>query len=314
MRAGRVSPDDSGGRSALREKRSGLVPPLLVAVLCVGVPAGVRAQVTLDDVHVDLNIQYFAASNTWGMQTIDQDVGQTFGPSGAILLVKENARVVRPADPAYSFVGVGPGESFYLLPQSQEIGKLYLGFAAYGVASSDIDRYNAGAESNNRVSSSPGNWTRLQLVSVTGANGTAAPGSFSVWQDRLGGGITPFMSSYDDNLMNQVGGFNFDTTDGITLNDQIWLTAGSHLHYNFGFTAPGVYEVTLRPAARRNNGDPQTAGEEIASANPFTFIFNVQGGGSFAVPEPTSGALPGILLAGTMITRRYRARTGVGNG
>jgi surface-anchored protein len=244
----------------------------LVATL--GIISGASAQILTNE-HVDLNIG-FTTPSSFLMEVNDTDNATTYAPSAATLTVLTGAQAPRPASSLFDFVGVGAGQTYWRLPQSQNPNLLYLGVAAYSVNAADTDSYDASTESGGRVVGT-GDWVRLRLDSVTGAGGTAAPGFFSVWQS---GDFGPnvMMSSF---------------SGGITSDDSLWVVAGGHSHFNWGFTAPGIYEVTVRPSVRRS-------GSQVESTTPFTFVFNVQG----VVPEP--GTLPLALLAFPLAALRFR--------
>jgi surface-anchored protein len=243
-------------------------------LLTLGAISGASAQVLTNE-HVDLSIG-FTAPSSFLMEVRDDDNATNYAPSAAVLTVLPGAQAPRPAGSLFDFIGVGAGQTYWRLPQSQNPNLLYLGVGAYNVNAADTDSYDASAESGGRVVGT-GDWVRLRLDSVTGAGGTAAPGFFSVWQS---GDFGPnvMMSSF---------------SGGTTADDSLWVVAGGHSHFHWGFTAPGVYEVTMRPSVRRS-------GLQVESTTPFTFIFNVQG----VVPEP--GTLPLALLALPLAALRLR--------
>lgn len=161
-----------------------------------------------------------------------------FTPSGFTILVPDPA-IARPSGSTWDFIGNSAGQSMWFLPQTQDNAKPFLGFG-----SEELD---------------PADWSgqlTLRLDSVQG------PGQFSVWQNGTFGTPTVSMA----------------TSDGISVSDQILLSAGGHAHYNYGFTAPGIYEVTLTVTGTHNlDGIVSDTG---------TFVFAVQ-----AVPEPAEYAL-----------------------
>ncbi|MCW5558881.1 MAG: choice-of-anchor M domain-containing protein [Verrucomicrobiae bacterium] len=122
------------------------------------------------------------------------------------------------------------GDLLYVLPQSQNPDLLYLGISTEGIP--------GGVFSGN---------LNVRLKSVAG------PGSFYVWQASSFGDFDVKMNS----------------ADGITDADQTTPLIGSHEHYNWGFTAPGVYQVTFQITGRR-------AGDTADLASPLTtFTFHV---------------------------------------
>ncbi|MFI4877211.1 MAG: TIGR03769 domain-containing protein, partial [Blastopirellula sp. JB062] len=77
------------------------------------------------------------------------------------------------------------------------------------------------------------------------------------------------------------------STDGFTTSDdEILVSQGGHSHMNFGFSDPGLYELTIE-----GFGTHDTDGYKSDSA---TFTFLVGGYEPAAVPEPASLTLFGL--------------------
>ena len=117
----------------------------------------------------------------------------------------------------------------------------------------------------------------FRLMAATG------PGEFSLWQGGFPNSIY------------------WDTYDGIGGDDIITIGAGQHDHFNWGFTAPGVYELTLRGEQASDTGNFDEA--------VFTFVVGdlTELPGGPAVPEPGSLALLasfGCTLLGYQSLRR----------
>lgn len=110
---------------------------------------------------------------------------------------------------------------------------------------------------------------RFQLVDFVG------PGEFSLWQAGVFGAFTFFNT----------------TIDGISAADALTRPTGSHDHYNWGFSAPGVYEVTWQASGTLLNGSTLTS-------EPSTFTFVV-------VPTPSTAAAA-LLSCGLLAGRRRR--------
>jgi surface-anchored protein len=161
-----------------------------------------------------------------------------FAPSGFTILVPDPS-ISRPSGSAWDFIGTAAGSPIWFLPQSQDASKPFL-----GIGSEELD---------------PGDWTGFLSITL---NSVSGPGRFSVWQNGTFGDPSVRMS----------------TADGISGTDRILLSAGGHAHYNFGFTAPGLYEVTFTASGvHAVDGTVSDTG---------TFVFAVQ-----AVPEPSEYAL-----------------------
>ncbi len=123
------------------------------------------------------------------------------------------------------------GQPFWILPQSQNVNLLYLGVSAEGIPQG--------------VFSGP---LTVQLKAID------APGYFMVWQ-AVGPGL-----------------FNIrvNTRDGISVADAFTPIIGSHEHFNWGFSQPGVYCLTFQVTGRRANESTNLVSREC------TFAFQVQ--------------------------------------
>ncbi len=226
--------------------------------------------------HVDINLARSGGEWSIGPRNSDASPAIQYANDEAIMYVGSPAVVTRPASADFDFIGVSAGEDFYLLPQSQNSDVLYLGFAAYGLDNS-VDRYNAVDESKGRVSG-VARWAKAVLTEVRHfePNGAEGNGVFSLWQSGVFGSSNVFMSSYDDGIANPNAN-GLDVTDGISSDDALWLISGGHVHYNFGFTEPGRYEVDLRLSAYFGDdglNTPNTSGFNQSDA--ITVYFSVE--------------------------------------
>ena len=130
-----------------------------------------------------------------------------------------------PNDPAFAFLG-NPGDTVYLLPQSEREGVLFLGIAG--------DEIESGVFENDAVA--------LKLENVEG------PGAVFLYATDAFGNPTVF----------------FNSEDSISQSDVFPLSAAGHSHQNWGFTAPGIYHVGLT-ASGVLNADGQTVSSEEAT-------------------------------------------------
>lgn len=139
-----------------------------------------------------------------------------FGAGDALLPVVAAAKEIRPADSALDFIGVTSGSSFWLLPKNQNPDVLFLSIGTEELNPADF--------------ASSLTWS---LVTVTGSGGGAAPGYFSVWNSNSGSpwfsGVVPLMS----------------TAPGASTPGSLTVAAGAHSHFNYGFTEPGLYNITF---------------------------------------------------------------------
>jgi surface-anchored protein len=208
----------------------------------------------------------------WDMHVHQHDSDTEYETDDALLYVSENAVRTRPSSYAFSFIGVNAGEQFWCLPSSPDPALLYLGVGAEDITEPIFDSYDPSVESDGRVLGS-GAWLRLDVLNVSG------PGDFSIWQSS-DDGPNVFVS----------------TAHGrITSDDALWILSGGHVHYNFGFTAPGLYDVTLRASGLLD-------GVRVYSPET-TYHFGVE-----AVPEP-SGMLALLCGGGSLVSMVIRKRT-----
>ncbi|MSR55948.1 MAG: tandem-95 repeat protein [Gemmataceae bacterium] len=214
--------------------------------------------------HVDLNLGYSSGTGEWTLQARDDDSSTSYPADDALLYVGSQALSSRPGGSEFDFIGVGSGADYFRLPQSQNPALLYLGVSGYGVPAGTFDSYNPSGESKGRVSGS-GRWLKMALLDVQG------PGTFSVWQS---GDTTPsvFMSNFNDSNNNPDGN-GLDSTDGIGADDALWVVGGGHSHFNYGFSAIGRYEVTVKLSGK--------IGGNLVEGNPVTLYFSVGNVGQF---------------------------------
>lgn len=110
----------------------------------------------------------------------------------------------------------------------------------------------------------PSDWVAgtvsLKLVSISG------PGDFLLWQDDGFGGANVFFDSAGDSFT---------------------LAAGSHTHYNWGFTEKGIYNLEF----------------EISGNHVDDGFQSASGLYTFQVPEPSSAAL-GAFASLALLRRR----------
>lgn len=226
------------------------------------------------------------------------------GADTALLPVVAAAKTTRPISSVYDFTGTTPGGALWLLPKNQNQSVLFLSVGTEEIAPSDL--------------AGPLTWA---LTSVTGSGGGVAPGVFSVWNVDNFATVIPLMS----------------TAAGAGTPNTFNVSAGTHTHFNYGFTAPGLYNVEFAVSA------PLSAalggGSAVGSATysfgvfdtgsdytypeslPWTYqgqSYSValvgnehidMGVGLVAVPEPSTAvlaALGGVSLLGMGLRRRRR--------
>ncbi len=177
---------------------------MAAAIFAGGSVENLHAQTVLDIGHVDIALGY--QDTQWNFTVQDKANNVSYAPGAAVLGVNASSQQVIPADPAYSFLG-SAGSSYYLLPQTQAAGSLFLGV-------------NGEAVPNNQFE---GDVFSVYLRSVSG------PGNFSMFTTDGSGNVTVLMNS----------------GDGLSGEDHIEMPTTSHLHGNWAFSAPGVYTIGL---------------------------------------------------------------------
>ena len=255
--------------------------------------------------HVDLNI--VREGNALAMRVLDDTGSTEYAPNEALLYAGAPSQTPRPATSSFNFIGVDAGEPFYLLPQGQDVELLFLGVGTESLVASQYDRYNPLTESKGRIAANA-RWVKTTLVDVRHENldGTAGDGAFSMWQTGSFGETQVYVASYDDGTANPDPATGLDFTDGISSDDAVWVTANSHIHYNFGFSKPGRYEVDLRMSTYLGDDGlttPNTAG--LIESPVTTVYFSVLGVGqlefdqsSYSVDEAAGVASIDVVRVG----------------
>jgi surface-anchored protein len=137
----------------------------------------------------------------------DHGADRELDAQDVVLVLRPAAQRPVPNDPAFNFLGA-PGSSFYVVPQDETEGLLFLGTAAEEIESGLFT----------------GETIQLELIAATG------PGSFSLYSVDTFGKPTVFMNS----------------ADGTASADLLSIAVGSHRHLNWAFTRAGEYQLTLK--------------------------------------------------------------------
>jgi surface-anchored protein len=179
----------------------------------------------------------------------DETNGVEYAAGEALVPIPPGAIVLRPAGSQFNFLGFGAGQPVRVLPQINNPALVWLGFGSEEIDPADFT----------------GDLT-VELVAVRG------PGAASSWAtDALGNPQVLFASG-----------------DGITGADSFLVPTGSHQHFNFAFTAAGLYELDFRVS-----GTLASTGQFIQS-DATTLVFEAQ---QFeAVPAPASALVLIALL------------------
>jgi surface-anchored protein len=187
--------------------------------------------------HYDLAITYEVESG-WRAYIRDFDNGEDRPPLTTVWKVGESALRQVPNDPDFALLG-NPGDSVWIIPELYNPEVVYLGMGA-PLLGRNI--FTGGLSNRGQVT--------LRLVSVEGS-GPAAGGTFSIWQS----GFPPR--------------FYFSSADGIDETDALdAITANFHAHYNYGFSAPGIYRITFEYSGELV---PELGGGDTSTTVTYTF-------------------------------------------
>jgi surface-anchored protein len=262
--------------------RSGHTKPevLLTALLSAGwLMAGLSpaqaGPVLLPPNHFDLEIGY--KGGKWELGYFDEDTGTSYPAKGSLALAPPSSVQTVPPGPAFGFLGAPPSSPVWVLPQVRQPGVIWLGFATEELKSGTFAPY---FESDPRVNA-VGEWIRISLVDARG------PGQFSLWQTSPFGVPTDWMSTAEG---------------GITAADAFFIGPEDEAHLNWGFTAPGLYEIDLQASAFLGQGMTDPTSSDVVT---FTFLVQLAGG---AVPEPASWGLLALGAGGLALVLRPRRR------
>lgn len=251
-----------------------------VAVACMLVGAcpglaGVRPVILADghsEFHFTLENDSQLRLSVW-----DADAQRVLAPGDTIMQVVTAAKRPFPegfAPPLERWVplGAATGGSVWVIPQTQQSGILWFGTRA--VIDSSLLRPLAGPDFG------PGQLS-LHLISVTGS-GPDAGGHFSLYTTDAFGSPT----------------FRFRTDNGIGEDDVIApINAQSHTHYNWAFTEPGDYGITVEARATL-----RSTGEAISARETFHF--------QVLEPVPTGNPAPRLHAHAEEMALRWTAIPG----
>lgn len=228
-----------------------------LAAACVLAAVGYEASAgpLFSDGHGDIGVEYDEVAQTFELHIhlhsgavvdgVTLGTDEEYDPGDVTILV--TTQTARPAGSQFDFTGTGAGQPLWRLFSTLVPGTPFLGLSSEELDSAD--------------------WVGGELLwEVTSLVSAPAGGQFSLWQSDLSG---PSVLAASFNGL--PGSFS--------------LPAGGHAHANFGFTAPGLYQVEFTVT-----GEHETDGR-ITGTGVFTFQVA-------AVPEPGGLTLAAIAACG----------------
>ncbi|MCW5938959.1 MAG: choice-of-anchor M domain-containing protein [Fimbriimonadaceae bacterium] len=238
--------------------------PLLAYVALASAVAHAQYNHVITEGPYDIGIGY---EDGWHLHVHDEVGMNELEPEEVLFYLSADSRLTIPNDPRFSFLGGNPGDDVWVIPQIENPLVPFLGVGSEEMPGDFFDSY---FESDPRINGQ-GRWIALQLVDLRG------PGQFSVWTTGDLGDPTVWMA----------------TSDGILGDDKIFDLEGGHAHYNWAFTASGIYEMDVRAMAFKDG--------HLLTSDVVTFNFGVE-----AVPEPAVLVATGVAL-GALLRRRWKS-------
>jgi len=237
----------------------------LTAILAL--PAAAAPMVEYSDGHADIGMAYeddelflhYHFHSGAVLNGVELMDEAEYEPEDIYVRVPSSQFVNRPPGATWDFIGTSAGGDVWYLPQGQIAGVPFLG---------------SGAEETDPADWAPGSFTYI-ITAVSRPAGS----HFSIWQSDPFG--SPIVLA--------------TTNDGLP--DTLPVPAGSHIHYNWGFTAEGIYQVQITAAGTHLIDGPVT--------DTGTFWFAV-GDGTQVVPEP-SALLLAAVSCGLLLMQRQRS-------
>jgi len=231
-----------------------------VAVLAWAAAAS-SAPLVYNGGHADIDVEYsgvgpLSLQFNFGINATAENGGlasQQLPLSSADVRVPDtNPQSTVPGGANYAFLGASPGSTLWWLPQTSTVGKAFFGFGTY-----DLD---------------PDQWVSATTWSMLAASG---PGQMSLWQTVGFGTPVPL----------------FATSDGITSADKFSQITGGHDHYNWGFTATGVYQVMIEAQVTHATDATHAAPYLVSGTGIVTFLV----GSNTPIPIPGDVNHDGIV-------------------
>jgi len=188
-----------------------------------------------------------------------------------VIGVPDNFTFTRPAGSQWDFLSQNAGDTIYFLPATEDTSnpKPFL-----GIATEELDAAEGWTTDVT--------WAFDSITTVFGD-----PSAYSIY-------------SVVGDQPNQILASSLDTT-----NSDEWTQApGTHNHFNMGFNAEGLYEVTFSVSAVNAGGG--TSGIAAGTYNDTATFRFATGGAIAAVPEPSGALLLGLCGVAGLVRRRRK--------
>ena len=210
-------------------------------------------QVVRESGHLDFGPSY--ADGTWRFQIHDDSEPTAYWRdfSDVVIRVTDDAALHVPESDEFSFLPAAPGETVYVIPQTQKPEVVWLGW--------NTQEPQARAQFGTGVT-----------VTVTQVSG---PGDISVFMQNGNFGAP-------DELWNST-----------SLPGNFWMETNTHTHANWVFTQPGAYLVDITLEAELTDGTTATMSDTlrfaVGSATEASSVFALQSSSS---DQPAAAAAP----------------------
>jgi len=160
----------------------------------------------------------------WEWIAADETHDVEYDPANVFLLVEPGSKTTVPNNPSFSFLGA-PGSDVWIVPQIIDPNLLSVGLSAEDMPTGLL--LNDAFE--------------LRIIDVAG------PGEFALYQSEAFGAPQVFAN----------------TRDGLDASDRVPMYAGFHGHFNWAFSAPGIYDVTFEAVGALPDGTPASSGPQV---------------------------------------------------
>jgi surface-anchored protein len=258
----------------------------------IGVPTTGTGHITVgpyinvDAVHTDIRMDFEAGAWSNEIRTDlafgTPNQGGVSNPTRldfdeSLLMVNPASLITLPSDlntTTFNFLGRGPNEPIWVLPQVQKLGVLWPGINTESITIGTIASYTPTGDPRATANA---RWLRFEMVNYR----IPSNAHFSMSQS----GVAPvvFWDSMDG-----VNGPN-ETVIGNNVSDTFWITENTHAHMNWWFTHPGRYEIDVRSKGFIDQG----GGNLVEVTSPInTLHFMVYGRGDLSTTGPLTEAPP----------------------